>query len=246
MSEEYHDSQKQKPAFYKGLLTTLIEEPPYAPVPGTHAEPPPFQDVAPPSSDLLTRVKWFWHKDLASKIFLVTLTALLVISLLFAFSANTLLARVLPPPPPRFDMQPNDEPKVNGTVDLHPTFSVTYDKKNRTTTSSLPPKTGTIATLSGTPTTSLQITNIPGQVDDNDSVDVTVNGPPNTSVMLAIQYNVDPYSAQSSSETTDSSGNATLTWKVDVNNKKDIDVYAQVSVVGGGSQSGAATVEVNT
>src|SRR5689334_23871559 len=97
MSEEHYDSQKQKPAFYKGLLTTLIEEP--SPVPGTPAEPPPFQDVAPPSSDLLTRVKWFWHKDLASKIFLVTLTALLVISLLFAFSANTLFARVLPPPP---------------------------------------------------------------------------------------------------------------------------------------------------
>jgi hypothetical protein len=244
MSEEHHDPQKQKPAFYKGLLTTLIEEP--SPIPGTPAEPPPFQNVAPPSSDLLTKVKWFWHKDLASKIFLVTLAALLVICLLFVVSANTVLARVLPPPPQRFNMQPNDEPKVNGTVDLHPTFPVSYDNKNRTTTSSLPPKSGTLATLSGTPTSSLQITNIPGQVDDNDSVGVTVNGPPHTTVSLVIQYNVDPYSAQSSSETTDGSGNATLTWKVDVNNKKDIDVYAQVSVVGGGSQSGAATVEVNT
>jgi len=243
MSEEHHDSQKQKPAFYKGLLATLIEEP--SPLPGTPIEPPPFQEVAPPSGDLLTKVKWFWQKDLASKIFLVTLAALLVISLLFALSANTMFARVLPPSPQRFTMQPGDEPKVNGTVDLHPTFPVGYDSKNRSSTSSLPPKIGTIATTSGTPTSNLQITNIPGQVDDNDSVDVTVNGPPNTTVRLVIQYNVDPFNAQSSSETTDSSGNATLTWKVDVNNNKNIDVYAQVSVVSDGGQSGSATVQVN-
>lgn len=245
MAEEHTDTQKTAHSQIS-VATATEEKAPRSRLPGIVAslESPLFHEVFPAFGDPVAKLKWFWRKDLASKVFLVTMAVLLVASVLFAFSASTILSQMFPRPVQHLNMQPNDEPKVNGTVDLHPTFSVTYGSKG-TNTSSLPPKSGTVATTSGTPTGGdVQIVDIPDQVSDGDTVHVTVSGQPGTTVKLAIQYNIDPYYDDSDSRTIDSDGKVTLTWDVNVSFHGKDSGEAQVTAVSNSGQSGTVTVEV--
>jgi hypothetical protein len=248
MTEGHPDRQKQEPASRKTALTTFVEETlSHFRQPGSvvDVEPPLFHKVSPGPVDPLSKLIWYWNKDLAAKFFLITIAVLLVFSTIFAITASHMVSRLVPAPTQRINMQPGDEPKVNGTVDLHPTFPVGHGPAG-TNTSSLPPASGTVATSSGTPTQgNLQIVDIPGQVNANDTVQVTVSGPPNTSVKLTIQYNVQPYYTETSSQTFDDSGKATLSWDVNVSNQGNNTVTAQVTATGSAGQSDTTTVQIN-
>jgi hypothetical protein len=248
MTEGRPDRQKQEPSSRKAALTTLVEEKlSHFLQPGrvTEVEPPLFHKVSPGPVDLLSKLVWYWHKDLAAKVFLITIAVLLVFSMVFAVTASHLLSQLAPRPTPTINIQPGDEPKVTGTVDLHPTFPVGHGPAG-TNTSSLPPASGTVATTSGTPASgNLQIVNIPSQVNANDTVQVTVSGPPNTNVKLTIQYNVQPYYAETSSQTFDDSGKATLDWDVNVSQQGNNTVTAQVTATGSAGQSDTVTVQIN-
>src|SRR5581483_8689067 len=94
MTEEHPDTQK--PEHSQAPLATATEEKaPRSRLPGIMAnlESPLFHEVFPAFGDPLAKLRWFWRKDLASKAFLVTISALLVVSVLFAFSAGTLLSQ---------------------------------------------------------------------------------------------------------------------------------------------------------
>jgi hypothetical protein len=249
MTEGHPDRQKQEPSSRKVALTTLVEEKlSHFLQPGsvTDVEPPPFHKVSPGPVDPLSKLVWYWRKDLAAKFFLVTIAVLLIFSMIFAISASHMLSQLVPRPAPRANIQPGDELKANGTVDPHPTFPVRHGPAG-TNDSSLPPKTGTVATLTGTPTGlgNLQIVDIPNQVNANDTVHVTVNGPPNTDVKLTIQYNVQPYYAETSSQTFDDNGKATLDWDVNISQQDNNNTTAQVTAVGSAGQSDTVTIQVN-
>jgi hypothetical protein len=251
MTEGHPDRQPQEPSSRKAALTTLVQEVEeklshlLQPGSATDVEPPPFYRVSPGPVDPLSRLLWYWRKDLAAKVFLVTIAALLIFSMIFAIAASHMLSQLLPRPAPTLNMQPGNESKVNGTVDLHPTFPVRHGPAG-TNTSSLPPSSGTVATTSGTPgAQTLQIVDIPNQVNAGDTVQVTVTGPPNTSVKLTIQYNAQPYYAETSSQTFDDGGKATLDWDVNVSTKGNNNVTAQVTATGSAGQSDTVAVQVN-
>jgi hypothetical protein len=249
MPEGYPDGPKQTPSSRKVALTTLVEEKlSHLLQQGnvTNAEPPSFHKVSPGPVDPLSKLVWYWRKDLAAKFFLVTIAALLIVSMIFAISASHMLSQLVSPPTQRINIQPGDELKANGTVDVHPTFVVRHGPAG-TNESSLPPKTGTVATMSGTPTGqgNLQIVSIPSQVNVNDTVQVTVNGPPNTDVKLTIQYNVQPYYAETSTQTFDDNGTATLDWNVNVSQQGNNTITAQITAIGSGGQSAPVTVQIN-
>jgi hypothetical protein len=247
MTEEHTDTQKPERS-QASQATATEEKAPRSRLPGIMAnlESPLFHEIFPAFGDPMAKLRWFWRKDLASKVFLVTITVLLVVSVFFAFSASTLLSQMFPRPVQRLNMQPNDEPKVNGTVDPHPTFPVRYGSKG-TNTSSLPPKSGTVATTSGTPTGGdVQIVDIPDQVSDGDTVHVTVSGQPGTTVKLVIQYDIDPYYAESDSRTIDSDGKVTLSWDVNVSFHGKDSGTAQVTAVSDNGQSGTVSVQVSS
>ncbi len=251
MTEEHPDKQPQESSSRKAALATLVQE-----VEGklshllqsgnvTNIEPPPFNKVSPGPVDPLSKLLWYWRKDLAAKVFLVTIAVLLIFSMIFVIAASRGLSQLTPRPSPTLKMQPGDESKVNGTVDLHPTFPVRQGPRG-TNASSLPPSSGTVATTSGTPQAqALQIVDIPDQVSSGDTVHVTVTGPPNTSVKLTIQYNAQPYYDDTNSQTFDDNGKATLDWDVNVSTKGNDTVTAQVTATGSAGQSDTVTVQVN-
>src|SRR2546430_2628498 len=111
MAEEHPNKIDEQKAASQAPQTTVAEKKPSrVPLPGLIAnfESPLFHEIVPAFADPVAKLKWFWRKDLASKVFLITITALLVISVLFAFSATTFLSQLFPRPVQRLNMQPED------------------------------------------------------------------------------------------------------------------------------------------
>src|SRR5713226_6200736 len=101
MTEGHPNRQKQEPASRKTALATFVEETvSHFRQPGSVAdvEPPLFHKVSPGPVDPLSKLIWYWHKDLAAKFFLITIAVLLVFSTIFAITANHMVSRLVPAP----------------------------------------------------------------------------------------------------------------------------------------------------
>ena len=187
-----------------------------------HRTPP-----LPPSP--LAKLRYFWGKDPAYKVLLVAIGTVVIAGLLVLSLVSTLLLRntnffatgnSLSQTPPTVVVP-------TGTVDVHPTFpppgsgigTGTTSQPPLQTTPVLQPTTGSTPTPQPTPGGQLtvQISNVPGRVQNNSAVAVTVTASePNATVTLYVMYAAPPYRYTSSAHLTNENGNATIYWLVNV------------------------------
>jgi len=188
-----------------------------------------------PPKDPLARLKYFWHKDPAYKVFiiavgLVLIAGLLSISLLSSamirnpnfFALNSTTSQV----PPTGGVTPS------GTVDFRPAFPQPAGGQGSSTSSQPPVQSTPVLqpTVDNTPPTiepsptsvqegtlTVQITSIPDHAQNNNVVDVGVStNAPNVTVALYVVYDAPPYRDFAGPRMTDDGGNTTIPWSVSV------------------------------
>jgi hypothetical protein len=184
------------------------------------------QKTPPPPKKVLPKLAWYWRKDPAYKVFMIALAMVVVASAILV----TLVSASMfghPSSSASYSQTPPTKVVPTGTVDLHPTFPKPGGG-NGTGQSSQPPtqntpSLGPTATATVQPTMqpggqlTLQITNYPGTVNNNSTVDITVSAnQPGITVYLQIHYNVQPSRGFAGPGTTDANGNVTIPWTVSV------------------------------
>jgi len=174
------------------------------------------------------RLAFYWHKDPAYKVLMIAMTMVLVAGVILvslasaAFLGNSSFFAS--------SYTPQAVPKgtnPTGTVDLRPTFSAPGGGKGTNQQSSQPPMqptpslqaTNSTDQQSPTPATggtlNVQFTSLPQQVMNGSYVSVGVNtSEPGASVELVIRYSAQGGRSTAGPQTTDSNGNATITWFV--------------------------------
>ncbi len=188
-----------------------------------HRTPP-----LPPSP--LAKLRYFWGKDPAYKVLILAIGTVLIAGLLVLSLVSTTVLRNT-----KFFATDNSLSQTaptavvpTGTVDVRPTFPPPTTGKGSGTSSQPPPQSTPVLqpTAGSTPTTqptasggqlTVQISDVPGRVQNNSAVAVTVTASePGASVMLYVVYNAPPYRYTSSAHRTDGNGNATIYWMVNV------------------------------
>jgi hypothetical protein len=232
---------------YKGVQTAQIQ-----PEQLIHYRP----QAAPKGA--VARLTYYWRKDPAYKVLIIAMAAVLVAGMVFVSLAST--AFVGNAFTSRSSQNPPTGANPTGTVDLRPSFP-SPSGGSGSNQSSQPPVQSTPAlqpTNSGQPTPTpggggtlaVQITSIPSQVTNGTRVNVGVNtSEPGVSVLLVIRYNVAPSRATAGPQTTDSDGNATISWFVFVYGPGQKSVQATVYAVatdqnGQRARSQSVTVQV--
>jgi hypothetical protein len=217
-------------------------------------------------SFLLTRLRYLWHRDSAHKVLMIALAFLLIAGLIFGTFATTMLFHlselfIRNNSVAAFPQQAPPEVTPQGTVDFHPTFP-TPGGGQGSTASSLPPmgptpslqNTPSIPTVIVQPTPpqqggqlTLQITSISTRVSNNSFVPVQVAAnEPGVTVQLYVTYNVPPGYYSSQAQTTDGSGNATLSWVVSVFTFGRRQTVARVTAIGRDQDGQQASSQVVT
>ena len=190
-----------------------------------------LRNTPPPPTDPLARLRYFWGKDPAYKVFMIAVGTVLIAGLfLFSLVSASLLrnggsfagGNSLSQTPPTAVVS-------RGTVDVHPTFPPPGGGKG-SGTSSQPPTQGTPVlqatqgdtstpqpTPGGNGQLTVQLNGVPAHVQNYSTIPVTVTtSEPNVTVDLYVIYNVSPYRYISGSRTTDANGNSTIYWTVNV------------------------------
>lgn len=185
-----------------------------------------IRQVQPVPKGVTARLAFYWHKDPAYKVLMISMAMVLVAGIIFVslasaafFSNSNLFAS---------NYTPQAIPKIanpTGTVDLRPTFTTPGGGRGTDQQSSQPPMgptpalkpTNTTGQPSPTPggggTLNVQITNIPQQVRNGRLVGVGVNtGESGVSVELVIHYSTQGGRSTAGPQTTDSNGNASIPW----------------------------------
>jgi hypothetical protein len=218
--------------------------------------------TTPPPKQPIDRLRHYWQKDPAYKVFMIAIGMVLVASLVFVSLVSSALVRN----PKLFALNntvsqtPPTGVAPASTVDLRPTFPPPGGGIG-TGSSSQPPAQST-PELQSTPTVQLspspqtggpltvQITSIPNHVSNNSVVPVSVNtNLPNITVVLVALYRVAPYRDVVGPLTTDGNGDATFSWSVSVfifGNSTQATVYAVAKDQNGQrAQSQAVIVQIS-
>jgi hypothetical protein len=219
------------------------------------------------ASFLLSRLRYLWHRDSAHKVLMIALAFLLIAGLVFGTFATIMLFHlselfIRNNSVAAFPQQAPPEVTPQGTVDFHPTFPRPGGGQG-STASSLPPM-GPTPSLQNTPSITptvivqptppqqggqltLQITSISTQVSNNSFVPVQVAAnEPGVTVQLYVTYNVPPGYYSSQAQTTDGSGNATLSWVVSIFTFGRRQTVARVVAIGRDQDGQQASSQVVT
>jgi len=265
---DHPDTQGQQPQQGKLVLPTYSgeERRMYASPQTIQVRPDQLihQTTTPAPKHPLVKLGYFWRKDPAYKVLIIATGMVLVAGILFM----TLVSSAIIRNPNLFaqngTISQNPPTGVNpaGTVDLRPTFptpgggqgSNSSSQPPAQSTPALQPTESATATPQPSPgsggTLTIQIVSIPQQVINGSTVPVEVMASEaGASVRLQVLYDAAPYYYTSGSQTTDGSGNATLSWHVHVTGFKAKGVVARVVAVatdqnGQQAVSQAVTVQV--
>jgi hypothetical protein len=228
------DTQEQKSQSEKLVLPAPPAEEQQMYYGGQMAQLRPEQLIrrqSPPApTGVKARLAFYWHKDPAYKVLMIALTLVLVAGIIFvslasaAFLGNSNFFAS--------SYTPQAVPKgVNptGTVNLRPTFPTpgggigTNQQSSQPSLRPTPALQATNPTVQQSPTPtsvgggtlSVQFTSIPQQVMNGSYVSVGVNtSEPGASVILVIRYSIQGSRSTAGPQTTDSNGNATISWFV--------------------------------
>ena len=256
---ENENQQEQMPPQGKLVLPAYPDDEPNA-VGARFIAPPQPQvrpdqliqhKTAPAPKNPMARIGYYWRKDPAYKVLMIAAVLVIAAGFIFVSLATAAFIRN----PNLFSSIGNTTPQnptgvtPSGTVDLRPTFP-TPGGGSGGNSSSQPPAQSTpvIQTTPGGSTTptpqasptpgsgggtlTVQITNIPGQVNNNSTVQVDVStNEPGATVRLQVTYNAYPFYYQSGAQVTDGNGNATLDWNVQVSGNRTRHIYAKVTAV---------------
>ncbi len=263
------DTQEQKPQSEKLVLSAPPAEEQQMYYGGQMAQLRPEQlirrQTPPAPTDVKARLAFYWHKDPAYKVLMIALTMVLVAGILFvtlasaAFlgNSNYFASSYTPQAIPK-GVNPT------GTVDLRPTFPApgggigTNQQSSQPSLQSTPVLQATNSTVQQSPTPagggtlSVQFTSIPQQVMNGSYVSVGVNtSEPGASVILVIHYSVQGGRSTAGPQTTDSNGNATISWFVFTFGfgQKNVQAYVYALVTdqnGQRAKSQTVTVQVLT
>lgn len=200
------------------------------------------QNTSPAPPGLLPKLSYYWRKDPAYKVFMLSIVMVLLASIVFLALASSALSGKSTGTD--YPQNPPTGVTPSGTIDLHPTFTTPGGGKGSGQSSQPPAQSTPVlgSTPSGNPTAqptqpqggtlTVQISNIPGTVRNNSRVPVTVStNEPGVQVELEIRYNVSPGNAFAGPKTTDGNGNATINWNVLVFSFGHKTVQAQVFAV---------------
>lgn len=226
------DTQEQKPQSEKVVLPAPPTEQQQMYYGAQMAQLRPEQLIrrqSPPVPiDIKARLAFYWHKDPAYKVLMIALTMVLVAGIIFVslasaaflgssnFFASSYTSQAIPK-----GVNPT------GTVDLRPTFPApgggigTNQQSSQPSMQQTPALQATNSTVQPSPTPaaggtlSVQFTSLPQQVKNGSYVRVGVNtSEPGASVILIIRYGLQGGRSTAGPQTTDSNGNATISWFV--------------------------------
>jgi hypothetical protein len=226
------DTQEQKSQSEKLVLPAPLTEEQQMYYGGQMAQLRPEQlirrQVQPAPKGVKARLAFYWHKDPAYKVLMISMAMVLVAGIIFvslasaAFLDNSNLFAS--------SYTPQASPKganPTGTVDLRPTFSAPGGGNGTNQQSSQPPAQPTPAlqptsptgkpspTPGGNGTLNVQFTSIPQQVMNGSYILVSVNtGEPGASVELVIRFSGQGGHSIAGPVTSDSNGNASIPWFV--------------------------------
>ena len=200
----------------------------------------------------LAKVGYYWRKDPAYKVLMIATVLVIVAGLIFVSLVTAAFIRN----PNFLSTATNTTPQnptgvtPSGTVDLRPAFPTpgggsgggsssqppmgsTPVIQNTPVGSTTPtPQPGSTPVPGGGGTLTVQITDIPGQVSNNSTVQVGVTtSEPGVTVRLQVTYNAYPFYYQSGAQMTGGDGNATLFWDVQVSGFRIRHVTARVVAV---------------
>jgi hypothetical protein len=224
--------------------------------------PPRFYKSEAVPMQPLARLVYYWRKDPAYKVFMIATCMVLIAGTVFVTLASAAVIKQ----PNLFGLsaasttpQKPSVPTPSGTVNFQPVFP-TPGGGTGTTESSQPPVVNTPA-LPTTPTPSdsdatptptnsggqltAQITSIPQQVSDGQTVQVVVNTSlPGATVYLQVTYNAAPYFYISGTQQSDGNGNVALTWHVQASGFARGHIIARVFAVATLNGQSATSQEV--
>lgn len=215
---------------------------------------PSMPRVSPPQ---LNRTDW--RKDPAYKFLFIAIGVVLLASILFiAFAGSTLSSLFSQSSTGTTQTSPGGG-AVQGTTDTNPQFPTPGGNVATTPTATSPSPVATTAPSptpttqpSPTPTTNpqltIQIVNAPAQVDNNSTATINVTSDqPGVQVTLSITYNADPFFKTLGPQSSDSAGNTSFQWNVQVHPLGRTQVFAHLVATGrnqNGQQVSSQTVTV--
>jgi hypothetical protein len=241
------DTQRQQPQQGKLVLPVPPDEAQQTYKGGQTAQVQPEQLIRyrpqPAPKGAVDRIRYYWRKDPAYKVLIISMAAVLLAGMVFLSLASAVLVGNANFLTSRSSQNPPTGANPTGTVDLRPSFP-TPGGGSGSNQSSQPPYQQTPGLQATNPTSepsptpdnrgtlTVQITNIPSQVANGSRVPVSVNtGEQGASVQLVIRYNVQPYRASAGPQISESDGNATLSWFVFVWGIRQKSVEATVYAV---------------
>jgi hypothetical protein len=227
------ETQEQKPQSGKLVLPAPPAEEQQMYYGGQKAQLRPEQLIRrqnqPAPTGVKDRLAFYWHKDPAYKVLMIAMTMVLIAGIIFvslasaAFLGNSSFLASTSSTPQAIPKGSNP----TGTVNLRPTFPAPGGGSGTNQQSSQPPMQPTPAlqatnstgqqspTPGGGGTLNVQFTSIPQQVMNGSYVSVGVNtSEPGASVELVIRYSNQSGRSTAGPQTTDSNGNATISWFV--------------------------------
>ncbi len=250
---ENENQQGQMPPQGKLVLPAYPDEEPYF-YSGPQQQVRPDQliqhNTTPAPKNPLAKIGYYWRKDPAYKVLMIATVVVIAAGLIFVSLATAAFVGN----PNLFSSINNTTPQnptgstPSGTVDLRPTFPTPGGGSGGNTSSQPPAQSTPVVQVTATPnesttptpqpspggggTLTVQITNIPGQVSNNSTVQVDVTtSEPGVTVRLQVSYNAYPFYYQSGAQVTDGDGNATLYWNVQVSATRVRHIVAKVTAV---------------
>jgi len=246
---EQPNAQKQASQPQKPILPAYSDEQQYRntgrqpPVKRVGAQLAPTPDSTMPSfSNPFLTLGYLWRKDAAYKVVILAVAAIAILGVLFMApgSVSLLQGHGLTTQNATAPQNPSAEVRSSGIIDLHPTFPTPSGGTGSSISSQPPSKSSFYPTPDTTsilqPTSSGSLTvliaGIPSQVSNGSKVFVDVStNEGDVVVRLQVNYNVPPFSYSSGLRTTDSNGNTSIPWRVQVNAQGSSQVSATVEAV---------------
>ncbi len=256
---ENENQQEQMPPQGKLVLPAYSDEKPYlysGPQPQVQPDQLIQHKTMPAPKNPLAKIGYYWRKDPAYKVLMLAAVLVLVAGCIFVSLATAALVRN-----PNFFSFNNTStnttpqnpagPTPSGTVDLRPAFPSPGGGSGGNSSSQPPAQSTPVVQATATPgdsttptpqpsptsgpgrgTLTLELTNVPGQVNNNSTVQLdVVTNQPGVTVHLQVSYNAYPFFYQSGAQVTDGDGNATLYWNVQVSLVRIKHVVARVTAV---------------